>query len=151
MCLRCHQAFTDDEVLGQLQSNENDLKFDQWNDTSISHLCIAYIGFNGKECSDVAKGLLDKYIEWTEAHPVPEKNPDSPWDLFFGRPTAQSVRDEIAKFTPIKKHIMANDLTKDQIIEYLDTLDREDAKQFTGEPVYGDGVPWDQTWTWSPN
>ena len=46
---------------------------------------------------------------------------------------------------------MANDLTKDQIIEYLDTLDREDAKQFTGEPVYGDGVPWDQTWTWSPN
>ena len=116
MCLRFHQAFTDSLILEQL--TKKDANFDVWNETSIYHACIAYIGFNGKECADAAKIRLDKYIEWAEA-PLPEKKEGSS----FGRPSAQYVRNQITKFNPMKEHIMTNNLNKEQILEYFDSLD----------------------------
>ena len=115
MCLRFHQAFTDSLILEQL--TKKDANFDVWNETGIYHACIAYIGFNGKECADAAKIRLNKYIEWAETH-LPEKKERS-----FGRPSAQYVREQIAKFTPMKEHIAANNLNKEQILEYFDSLD----------------------------
>ena len=124
MCILCHQALTDEQVLEQI--NSKDEKFEMWNDTSISHLCIAYIGFNGVECSNAAKKKLEEYIEWAQTKPDSPDEPDSDSFLqtFFGHPTAVSVREDITKFTPIRDHIIANNFTKKQILEYLDSLDR---------------------------
>lgn len=127
MCILCHQALTDKQILEQISSADE--KFEMWNNTSVSHLCIAYIGFNGVECSNAAKKKLEEYIEWAQAKPDSPDEPDSNSFLqsFFGHPTATSVREEIVKFTPIRDHIMTNKLTKKQILEYLDSLDRAES------------------------
>ena len=123
MCIRCHQAFTDDQILDQLTKSTDE--FELWNHTSISHLCIAYIGFNGKECSDVAKVLLDKYVEWAESYSFPKKEEKYTYFALFGRPTALYVREEITKSNHMKEYVTDNNLTKEQILEYFDYLDNK--------------------------
>ena len=150
MCFRCHQEFTDEQILEQISSDKN--SFELWNETSMSHLYIAYMGFNGRECSDIARKKLDSYIEWEQAQPAiqPVAQIDSCCESqqsgvqeftasflqsFLGRPSAESVKAEIAKFTPIRDHILANNLTKDQILEYLDSLDREGIEEWEPEQI----------------
>jgi hypothetical protein len=86
MCIRCHQKIPDDKVIEMLKESFNNPQFEQWNNTSISHLCIASLGFNGLEARDLSNNLMKKYIEWKRLHP--NKNDGT----FFGNPTVQFVQ-----------------------------------------------------------
>ena len=39
-------------------------QFEVWNSTSINHLIISIMGYNGYEVSDIAYQLCKNYIDW---------------------------------------------------------------------------------------
>ncbi len=64
MCLLCHQNMSDETVKEQLLESLENPQFEVWNNTSISHLTISMVGFNGYEVADLANTLFKRYILW---------------------------------------------------------------------------------------
>lgn len=64
MCLFCHQSMPDETVKKQLLQSVENPQFELWNATSLNHLIISVVGFNGYEVSDLAYKLVKDYIAW---------------------------------------------------------------------------------------
>lgn len=74
MCLHCHQQLTNEEVLRQMQGTLVDPKFNEWNETSINHLIITMLGYNGKECAAIAKEISENFLQWKKSNANLESN-----------------------------------------------------------------------------
>ena len=61
MCRQCHNNLSNEEVLYQMKEAEIEPNFNEWNTSSVSHLLIIASGHNGKESSDIANKILDKF------------------------------------------------------------------------------------------
>ncbi len=71
MCLLCHSAIGDENILSQLQGTLLDPRFEVWNRTSFRHLFIIAAGYNGSEAKRLALRLLDNYLSWvSETKPL---------------------------------------------------------------------------------
>lgn len=117
MCLKCHSNMSDAGILKQLSESLVEPKFDQWNTTSISHLCLAYIGVNGQEVSVIGKQLLDNYVSWKT------ENGNSRDGTFFGNPTVKYVNDIITGADKMIAYMKEHNITdvKHAIYEDSDT------------------------------
>lgn len=91
MCLQCHKNLSDANILAQMQDRLVNPKFEQFNDTSISHIIITYWGVNGDEASGLAKKVLDNYIVWKADHSAQHD------DTFWGQPTAATVDSRLSE------------------------------------------------------
>lgn len=69
MCFICHKAFADEIIKKQLVDALNKQNFEGWNSTSLNHVIIAAIGYNGKEASIISKEILVKYMKWVQDKP----------------------------------------------------------------------------------
>jgi hypothetical protein len=63
MCFDCHQKISNDSILEMLKEVIKEPKYELWNSTSVDHLIIARSGYNGNECAELAKKILDNYID----------------------------------------------------------------------------------------
>lgn len=105
MCLQCHQHMSNETVLQQFSDSLLNPQFKEWNDTSISHLCIAYIGTNGEECITIAKELLEAYIEWKK------DNLKSNDGTFFGQPKPERVRKMVTNSDNVIAYMKEHNIT----------------------------------------
>lgn len=69
MCRYCHQKISDKTILETCHRALVDPKFDRWNTTSLSHMYITASGYNGKEAQELARQLLQNFIDWAEKTP----------------------------------------------------------------------------------
>lgn len=68
MCLQCHLGLSDEQVTSQLKSSLDNPLFEQWNETSMSHLSIAGSGFNGPEARNIADQLFNMLVDYSREH-----------------------------------------------------------------------------------
>lgn len=108
MCIKCHAGLSDETIIKQLTDDLSLDKFTGWNETSINHLALVYLGVNGEKARELSSELLDKYIFWKENN----KNTDD--DCLFGEPSADYVR----KVKSNLNEIIANKTVHNQCIEY---------------------------------
>lgn len=64
MCISCHKGLSDEIITVQLQEALKNPEFDVWNETSLSHMAICIVGYNGIECRIMGNQLLEEYIQW---------------------------------------------------------------------------------------
>ena len=64
MCLDCHNGLSDTIILTQLKDKLKNPHYNAWNDTSLSHIFLASVGYNGSEAKDIANKLFHSYIQW---------------------------------------------------------------------------------------
>ena len=69
MCIKCHQGISDEEMIKSLEE-VNDDEFIRWNTTSISHIKLAALGFNGPEARILAIEVFKRFIEWRKTQPI---------------------------------------------------------------------------------
>lgn len=113
MCISCHSGLSDESVLEQLKSSLDKKDFTGWNETSISHACIAYIGVNGEEAKNVAEKLVLKYISWKKEN---VKQYDG---SFVGEPTTDFVEQSIKYCDIIIKELKQNGIVSSEQIKHM--------------------------------
>lgn len=62
MCFQCHVKISDEQIINSFTKDE--MEFDKWNTTSISHIIIAGSGYNGKKAKKLAINILNDYLIW---------------------------------------------------------------------------------------
>ena len=62
---------SDEMVKKQLLETLENPQFEVWNSTSVSHLTLSVIGFNGYEVAELAHTLLNRFIVWARENGVP--------------------------------------------------------------------------------
>jgi hypothetical protein len=87
MCITCHKGLSDEVYLSKLKETLINPQFSVWNTTSLSHLAIGVVGYNGLECRNLAHQLMTNYIQWKFLNKTTQDG------LFFGNPTIQYVHD----------------------------------------------------------
>lgn len=113
MCKLCHQGLSDEQVIEQLSTINS---FEGVNETSISHVILAYLGANGPIAENIATGVLNDYIQYKKEN---KKDSDG---SFFGEPTIEYVTNEINNANKMKrKMIMNNIITYDEKKHYIFT------------------------------
>jgi len=85
MCYQCHSKLSDENVNKTLKSALENPEFEKWNNTSISHLCITSLGFNGEEARLLSNQLFEEYITWKQS------NFNKMDGSLFGNPTSRFV------------------------------------------------------------
>jgi len=65
MCFQCHVKISDEQIINSL--TEDEMEFDKWNTTSISHTIIAGSGYNGKKAKKLAINILNDYLVWNSS------------------------------------------------------------------------------------
>ena len=118
MCLKCHQHISDETVVSQLTDSLTNPKFEKWNETSISHLCLAYMGLNGETASNIASQLLKNYIDWKS------NNPDELDGTFFGNPTVTQVKKMIHGSDRVKEYFKNNNINSSDEIRHAFYADK---------------------------
>lgn len=68
MCLKCHEGISDEKMIKTLE-DVNESEFIRWNTTSISHIKLAALGFNGPEARKLAIEVFKRFIEWRKTQP----------------------------------------------------------------------------------
>ena len=77
MCLQCHQHLTDEEVIRQFSESVSAdgtvtaelAKFDKWNTTSLSHVLITGLGYNGLVAQNLAIKIYSAFLDWAKTQP----------------------------------------------------------------------------------
>lgn len=64
MCRQCHSQLSDETILTQLTEALKNPEYEKWNTTSLSHICIAIEGANGKEAHDLGVQLAEGFYTW---------------------------------------------------------------------------------------
>ena len=65
MCIRCHSNLSDDYVYNDLYNTlHNNPNYEIFNSTSISHLHIAALNYNGEKVKKIAIELLENFSNW---------------------------------------------------------------------------------------
>lgn len=95
MCKQCHSAFTDEQIIAQLDSAMKAPQYEKWNETSISHMAIAASGHNGAKAKELGIALLRGFIEYGLAA---EEFPN-----FWQKPTKESLEELWAALDKIEK------------------------------------------------
>ena len=99
----------------------SDVSMHVWDDTYVSHLFLAYIGYYGKECADKAETLIHSYIKWFRVRTRPSGGPNL--SRCPGYMSDEDIIEELlsrVRFsTPIREYILSGDLDKDEIEEYI--------------------------------
>src|SRR5688572_2573572 len=67
MCMQCHLQLIDEEVLKTFKDALEEPKFENWNESSLSHIFLALSGVNGQEVVQLAKQLLANFCDWIGA------------------------------------------------------------------------------------
>lgn len=62
MCIECHMNLSNADIFNQLNTNNHN--FDKYNETSINHLIIIALGFNGIKNKLLALKHLNNYKNW---------------------------------------------------------------------------------------
>lgn len=120
MCIKCHSGLDDTSVLNHLNNSLRKSDLSGWNETSISHIVIPYIGINGKEASKLAKKLMLKYIRWKKYNP--KENDGS----FFGEPTVQFVQDAKKEADILREKFSKKGITPKQLKHLFFCKDNQD-------------------------
>lgn len=68
MCLKCHEGISDEKMTKSLEE-VNEGEFIRWNTTSISHIKLTALGFNGPEARKLAIEVFKRFIEWRKTKP----------------------------------------------------------------------------------
>lgn len=122
MCLKCHGGLSDETVIEQLSESLTNPQYEKWNETSISHLCIAYMGMNGQKGVEVAEKLLANYVDWKS------KNISLSDGSFFGNPTVDQVMKMINGSNKVKSYFRDNNITETSAIKHAFYSDKEQNK-----------------------
>lgn len=69
MCLKCHEGISDEMMIKTLEKVNKD-EYTKWNTTSISHIKLAALGFNGPEARKLAIEVFKRFIEWRKTKPI---------------------------------------------------------------------------------
>jgi len=120
MCIKCHSGLDDTSVLNDLNNSLKKSDLSGWNETSISHIILAYIGINGKEASKSAEKLMLKYIRWKKCNP---KQHDG---SFFGEPTVEFVEDARKEADILREKLSEKGITSEQLKHVFFSQDNQD-------------------------
>lgn len=64
MCIICNRNKTDEEVKSQYEELLKYNYFPFFNNITISHLLLSYIGVNGEQAEKLSYQILNSYITW---------------------------------------------------------------------------------------
>lgn len=125
MCLKCHKGLSSEIVTKQLKDSLDNPQFEKWNETSISHLCLAYIGINGEEAKNYAKQLLDNYVSWKT------QNLKCSDDSFFGNPSADKVNGMMLNSEKMIDYLSSKNIVTSEGIAHAFYEDEDMRKEIT--------------------
>lgn len=114
MCQDCHKGLSDSIVTGQLQNALEDPQFKKWSHTSLHHLYLASLGFNGKDAQVLANTLLYNYVMWASALSEVQSI-DINMGTFFGPPNAKYAQDVLNCSRRIQAQFTDEGLCHEQI------------------------------------
>ena len=90
MCFLCHQNLDNETLIEQLNTPN---KFEEWNTTSLSHLFIMALGYNGKEIKELALKNLDEFMVWYNSQMWDEYMPTNGLEAMYARVDIQNFID----------------------------------------------------------
>jgi len=109
MCIICHQGLKDSNIEEQLLNILNTPKFENINDTSVSHFSLVALGINGSLAKERALTIIEAYIGWKKNNIL--ENDDN----FLGQPSANTVQKQLNKIRKFNEISQAHNLTQEDI------------------------------------
>jgi hypothetical protein len=116
----CYREMGDEQALKLLGAISDESMY-VWNDMYIGHLYLSYIGYYGKECSTLAETLIRSYIEWMRVRTKPSGGPNMSRcpGYMSDEDIIKELLSRVEICTSIREYILANNLSKDGIEEYI--------------------------------